>query len=128
MGTLANESFSIELQQLDAATDTARNQRTQWLLASPNPPNFFHQLINSVKKNVDRTTKRSTNGVFFSFLKGLFPILSWGRNYKCTMFKHDIMAGLTLASLCIPQVIIIKRKESFFISRVKVVQTFTRVI
>ncbi|KAK4352429.1 hypothetical protein RND71_027947 [Anisodus tanguticus] len=59
MGSLANESFNIELQQLDAANDTARKQRTQWLLTSPNPPS--------------------------------------------TKFKHDIMAGLTLASLCIPQ-------------------------
>ncbi|CAN4122238.1 unnamed protein product [Withania somnifera] len=109
MGSLANETFSIELGQLDAANDTARKQRINWLLTSPNPPSLCHQLINSVKKNVfphGKTTKQSRNGAFFSFLKGLFPILSWGRNYKGTKFKHDIMAGLTLASLCIPQIAI----------------------
>ncbi|KAK4341424.1 hypothetical protein RND71_039925 [Anisodus tanguticus] len=106
MGTLANENFNIELQQLDAANDTARKQRTQWLLTSPNPPSFCHELINTVKKIVlphGKTKKQSRNGAFFSFLKGLFPILSWGRNYKGTKFKYDIMAGLALASLCIPQ-------------------------
>ncbi|KAJ8541414.1 hypothetical protein K7X08_002230 [Anisodus acutangulus] len=106
MGSLANESFNIELQQLDAANDTARKQRTQWLLTSPNPPSFCHELINTVKKTVlphGKNIKQSRNGAFFSFFKGLFPILSWGRNYKGTKFKHDIMAGLTLASLCIPQ-------------------------
>ncbi|PHT50741.1 Sulfate transporter 2.1 [Capsicum baccatum] len=103
MGSLANESFSIELQQLDSACDTARNQRTHWLLTSPDPPTLCHQLIHSIKKNVGRTTKQSRKEAFFSFLKGLFPILSWGRNYKAAKFKHDIMAGLTLASLCIPQ-------------------------
>ncbi|XP_016440527.1 low affinity sulfate transporter 3 [Nicotiana tabacum] len=107
MGSLVNESFSIELQQLDAAsTDTARKERTQWLLTSPNPPSLCHELINTVKETVlphGKTTKQSRKGAFFSFMQGLFPILKWGRNYKATKFKHDLMAGLTLASLCIPQ-------------------------
>ncbi|KAK9110635.1 hypothetical protein Sjap_018695 [Stephania japonica] len=38
-----------------------------------------------------------------SVLQGLFPILQWCRAYKATKFKNDLMAGLTLASLSIPQ-------------------------
>ncbi|XP_024017554.1 sulfate transporter 2.1 [Morus notabilis] len=38
-----------------------------------------------------------------SIQQGIFPILSWGRDYKATKFKSDLMAGLTIASLCIPQ-------------------------
>ncbi|KAG6538411.1 hypothetical protein ZIOFF_003532 [Zingiber officinale] len=36
-------------------------------------------------------------------LQFLFPILDWGRNYNITKFKGDVIAGLTIASLCIPQ-------------------------
>nr|CAD55695.1 sulphate transporter [Aegilops speltoides] len=33
----------------------------------------------------------------------LFPVLDWARSYKFSMFKGDFVAGLTIASLCIPQ-------------------------
>ncbi|XP_029124283.1 sulfate transporter 1.3 [Elaeis guineensis] len=33
----------------------------------------------------------------------LFPIFEWGRGYNLVKFKGDIIAGLTIASLCIPQ-------------------------
>ncbi|KAG6482335.1 hypothetical protein ZIOFF_058966 [Zingiber officinale] len=36
-------------------------------------------------------------------LQFLFPILEWGRNYNLTKLKGDLIAGLTIASLCIPQ-------------------------
>ncbi|XP_073004199.1 sulfate transporter 1.2 [Typha latifolia] len=32
-----------------------------------------------------------------------FPILDWGRHYKLSNLKGDLIAGLTIASLCIPQ-------------------------
>ncbi|KAF5198721.1 Sulfate transporter 1.1 [Thalictrum thalictroides] len=33
----------------------------------------------------------------------LFPILQWGPNYSLKLFKSDIISGLTIASLAIPQ-------------------------
>ncbi|XAR53070.1 hypothetical protein NMG60_11021469 [Bertholletia excelsa] len=36
-------------------------------------------------------------------LQTFFPILEWGRNYNLSKFKGDLIAGLTIASLCIPQ-------------------------
>lgn len=35
----------------------------------------------------------------------VFPILEWGPNYSFKLFKSDIVSGLTIASLAIPQVI-----------------------
>ncbi|KAI9080473.1 hypothetical protein K1719_037587 [Acacia pycnantha] len=32
-----------------------------------------------------------------------FPILQWGPNYSLTLFKSDVVSGLTIASLAIPQ-------------------------
>lgn len=37
-------------------------------------------------------------------LRAVFPIFDWGRQYNFTKFKHDVIAGITIASLCIPQV------------------------
>ncbi|KAL6894574.1 hypothetical protein ACP4OV_008672 [Aristida adscensionis] len=36
-------------------------------------------------------------------LQYVFPVLDWGRHYNIGKFKGDLIAGLTLASLCIPQ-------------------------
>ncbi|OMO68171.1 sulfate anion transporter [Corchorus capsularis] len=35
--------------------------------------------------------------------QAIFPIFEWGRNYSLSKFKGDFIAGLTIASLCIPQ-------------------------
>ncbi|XP_077212940.1 sulfate transporter 1.3-like [Tasmannia lanceolata] len=40
---------------------------------------------------------------FFLGLQAIFPILEWGRHYNLQKFKGDLIAGLTIASLCIPQ-------------------------
>ncbi|OEL34867.1 High affinity sulfate transporter 2 [Dichanthelium oligosanthes] len=36
-------------------------------------------------------------------LQHVFPVLEWGRHYTLGKFKGDFIAGLTIASLCIPQ-------------------------
>ncbi|VAI18107.1 unnamed protein product [Triticum turgidum subsp. durum] len=40
---------------------------------------------------------------FMMGLEFLFPIFGWGRDYSLNKFKGDLIAGLTIASLCIPQ-------------------------
>jgi len=37
-------------------------------------------------------------------IEAIFPILSWGRSYSLAKLRGDLIAGLTIASLCIPQV------------------------
>ncbi|KAK1441625.1 hypothetical protein QVD17_07667 [Tagetes erecta] len=36
-------------------------------------------------------------------LQAIFPILEWGRSYNFNKFRGDLISGLTIASLCIPQ-------------------------
>ncbi|XP_020572401.1 sulfate transporter 1.3-like [Phalaenopsis equestris] len=50
-------------------------------------------------KNKKRTEQLVTG------LQYLFPILKWGREYNLIKLKGDVVAGLTVASLCIPQAI-----------------------
>ncbi|KZV39293.1 sulfate transporter 1 [Dorcoceras hygrometricum] len=40
---------------------------------------------------------------FLLGIQAIFPILDWGRRYEFSMFRADLIAGLTIASLCIPQ-------------------------
>jgi sulfate transporter 3 len=35
--------------------------------------------------------------------KYLFPVLEWAPGYSLSLFKSDLIAGLTIASLAIPQ-------------------------
>ncbi|KAL6511705.1 Sulfate transporter 1.2 [Orobanche gracilis] len=37
-------------------------------------------------------------------IRAVFPILDWARGYDLAKFRGDLIAGLTIASLCIPQV------------------------
>ncbi|TXG53858.1 hypothetical protein EZV62_019114 [Acer yangbiense] len=39
----------------------------------------------------------------FLGIQTLFPIFDWARDYNLSKFKGDFIAGLTIASLCIPQ-------------------------
>ncbi|XP_058223877.1 sulfate transporter 1.3-like [Rhododendron vialii] len=40
---------------------------------------------------------------FILGLQAIFPILEWAQSYNLTKFRGDLIAGLTIASLCIPQ-------------------------
>ncbi|XAR62189.1 hypothetical protein NMG60_11016853 [Bertholletia excelsa] len=87
----------------------------KWVLNSPEPPSLVEELVSSMKETLSVTpcgTKISSSShkaprarsvAVFSVLKALFPVLGWARNYKLSKFKRDLMAGLTLASLSIPQ-------------------------
>ncbi|WCJ44525.1 Sulfate transporter 1.1 [Euphorbia peplus] len=99
-----------ELQQIDeeANQNKRRTERANWLVNSPDPPGTFQDLFSSMKEVVFPHRKSSSKqtkprNFAVSFLHGLFPIFSWARNYRLSMFKNDFLAGLTLASLSIPQ-------------------------
>ncbi|KAM1013991.1 hypothetical protein TB2_043884 [Malus domestica] len=40
---------------------------------------------------------------FILGVQAIFPIFEWGRGYNLLKFRGDLIAGLTIASLCIPQ-------------------------
>ncbi|GLT43983.1 hypothetical protein SLA2020_179030 [Shorea laevis] len=81
-------------------------ERVQWVLNTPKPPGLGRELIETAfprGNNIPPLSKQSARKHIVSVLQATFPILSWGRKYKAVKFKNDLMAGLTLASLCIPQ-------------------------
>jgi len=107
-----------------------QTERSQWVLDSPNPPPLWKKLFSSVKETILPhgnkfcfSSKRKTiNGHALSCLQNLFPIISWLRDYKVSKFKDDLLAGLTLASLCIPQVFCFTNDVSVFFFPVQCIQ------
>ncbi|XVF64723.1 hypothetical protein PTKIN_Ptkin09bG0190200 [Pterospermum kingtungense] len=106
MGSLTNSGE--EQQQHVDLEDSGRTERAQWLMNSPEPPTLWQEFVSAVRRNVFPHGRKQYSSLAkgrsaISLLQGLFPILSWGRTYKVSKFKADLMAGLTLASLSIPQ-------------------------
>uniref|UniRef100_A0A9I9DFL3 STAS domain-containing protein n=1 Tax=Cucumis melo TaxID=3656 RepID=A0A9I9DFL3_CUCME len=84
--------------------------RAQWVANPPEPPGICRELIQWLCDAMfpDPTKlfplkNKTGTAVVGRLLKGVFPILCWGKSYNLGKFKNDILAGLTLASLCIPQ-------------------------
>lgn len=86
----------------------------------PNAP-YIHKVGVPPKQNLLKEFKSTVKETFFSDdplrpfkdqpksrklvlgLQAVFPILEWGRSYNLRKFRGDLIAGLTIASLCIPQ-------------------------
>ena len=129
--TETNTTFGVvELQQLDIdhddvvnQTDMIKRSSDHMVLNTPDPPTMLQELLSSVKQTIfphkpnnstnkkhssSSPSRRLSNSSSFRrlalFFQELFPILRWGRHYKLSKFKNDLMSGLTLASLSIPQV------------------------
>ncbi|XP_055807790.1 sulfate transporter 1.3-like [Solanum dulcamara] len=75
----------------------------------PPKPNLLKEITETVKetffhddplrnfKNQSKTKKLLLG------IQAVFPILDWGTSYNFSKFKGDLIAGLTIATLCIPQ-------------------------
>ncbi|XP_028755135.1 sulfate transporter 2.1 [Neltuma alba] len=84
--------------------------RSEWVLNAPEPPSLWRRFSDSLTKSVSHyrhklSSLRDQPGPkpVLSLLQEVFPILHWGRHYSLTKFRNDFLAGLTIASLCIPQ-------------------------
>ncbi|KAM7478951.1 hypothetical protein LguiA_027164 [Lonicera macranthoides] len=55
--------------------------------------------VDPMRRLKDQTLSRK----LLLLCQNIFPILEWGREYNFSKFRGDFIAGLTIASLCIPQ-------------------------
>ncbi|KAH9614660.1 hypothetical protein KSS87_023786 [Heliosperma pusillum] len=75
----------------------------------PSKQNLFKEFTNGIKETLfsddplRHFKDQSKSRKFVLGLQAVFPILEWGRGYNFNKFKGDLIAGLTIASLCIPQ-------------------------
>lgn len=110
MNSLPSDALNMRLTEDEHLhlEDTHQIERSKWMLNTPNPPPLWKKLITPIKNNklFSSSKKRTCNQNAFSFFSTLFPILNLFKNYDAFKFKDDFLAGLTLASLSIPQVFI----------------------
>ncbi|KAF8082238.1 hypothetical protein N665_0841s0005 [Sinapis alba] len=109
----SNPACMIQMSMANSGSSAAApvgQDRSKWLLDCPEPPSPWHELKTQVKesyltkaKKFKSLRKQPLPKRILFILEAVFPIFGWCRDYKLTMFKNDLMAGLTLASLCIPQ-------------------------
>ncbi|MED6181439.1 Sulfate transporter 2.1 [Stylosanthes scabra] len=78
-------------------------ERSHWVLSAPDPPTLSQQLLASLTQTYSSLTTQTLPNLLLSFLTSIFPVLHWGRYYNLAKFSKDFLAGLTIASLCIPQ-------------------------
>lgn len=85
-------------------------ERSEWVLNTPEPPSLWSHFSDSLTKTFTQCRQKLSSLTdqpgpkpLLSLLQALFPILHWGRHYTLTKFRSDLLAGLTIASLCIPQ-------------------------
>ncbi|CAI9781192.1 unnamed protein product [Fraxinus pennsylvanica] len=78
-------------------------------VAIPPPQPFVKSLKNNLKETFfpDDPLRQFKNQPpakrFILGLQYVFPIIEWGRKYSLEFFKADLIAGITIASLAIPQ-------------------------
>ncbi|KAK9272371.1 hypothetical protein L1049_002742 [Liquidambar formosana] len=110
--TLQTTMASMAIEPCTAAemADLEKNsqaEKAKWVMNAPEPPGLWCELMESIRDTCfpqgNKFSSLKKQQCAISVLVGLFPILHWCRNYKATKFKNDLLAGLTLASLCIPQ-------------------------
>ncbi|KAI3819356.1 hypothetical protein L1987_13185 [Smallanthus sonchifolius] len=78
-------------------------------VAIPPPQPFINSLKNTVKETLfpDDPLRQFKNQPpsrkFVLGVQYIFPIFNWASSYNLSFFKSDVIAGITIASLAIPQ-------------------------
>lgn len=118
MGGLPTDGEAETTKQIDMASlsasqrhnqNTTTLQHVQHKVGMPSKQNLFKEFTSTVKETffADEPLRhfkhQSSSRKFVLGLQAVFPILEWGKGYNFKKFRGDIIAGLTIASLCIPQ-------------------------
>ncbi|KAK4758324.1 hypothetical protein SAY87_019625 [Trapa incisa] len=86
-----------------------QNERQIHKVGVPPRQNLYKEFASTVKETLfaddplrpfkDQPRSRK----FILGVQTIFPIFDWGRSYNLHKFRGDLISGLTIASLCIPQ-------------------------
>jgi high affinity sulfate transporter 1 len=104
------ETKEMDIRSLSSSGYQAQNTPYIHKVGVPPKQNLFKEFKYTVKETLFsddpfRPFKdQSGSRKFILGMQAIFPILEWGRSYSLTKFRGDLIAGLTIASLCIPQV------------------------
>ncbi|XP_072992648.1 sulfate transporter 1.2-like isoform X2 [Typha latifolia] len=104
-----DESKEPDIASLSYSHHNTENARYVYKVGFPPKRNFIAEITDRVKETffaddpLHRYKDQPRSRKLMLGLQYFFPILEWGRHYNLGKFKGDLIAGLTIASLCIPQ-------------------------
>nr|AAK35215.1 sulfate transporter ST1 [Zea mays] len=97
----------------DVASRTSSHRRTEhghgYKVGVPPEKNLLAEISDAVKETffaddpLRQYKDQPRSKKIWLGLQHIFPVLDWSRHYSLGKFKGDFIAGLTIASLCIPQ-------------------------
>ncbi|XP_057973923.1 sulfate transporter 1.3 [Malania oleifera] len=112
MGDSSNEELKtkeMDIRSLSSSQNQMQNTLYIHKVGVPSKQNLLKEFTATVKETLfaddplrpfkDQPKSRK----FILGIQTVFPIVGWVRNYNLSKFKGDLIAGLTIASLCIPQ-------------------------
>lgn len=103
------DNKDTDIRSMPSSRNQGQSDRYVHKVAVPPKQNLFKEFKNTVKETFFaddplRSFKdQSKSRKFILGVQAIFPILEWSRNYSFKKFRGDLIAGLTIASLCIPQ-------------------------
>ncbi|CAB4297589.1 unnamed protein product [Prunus armeniaca] len=114
MASVHSNDEELETKEMDTRSmSSSRNhsQGTPYIHKVGLPPKqkLFKEFTNTIKETFFsddplRPFKHQPKSrKFILGVQAIFPIFEWGRGYNLLKFRGDLIAGLTIASLCIPQ-------------------------
>lgn len=101
----------VETKEMDIRSmPSSRHASLPYRVGVPPKQNLWTEFSSTVKETffsddpLHSFKDQSRSRKFVLGVQAVFPILEWGKRYDLKKFKGDLIAGLTIASLCIPQV------------------------
>ncbi|KAI3834103.1 hypothetical protein MKW92_008831 [Papaver armeniacum] len=100
--------FTNEKEQKSTEMDKG-NPSNVYKVGVPRQPDLMKEFTGGMKETFfsddpfRQFKGQSSSRKFVLAIQFVFPIFQWGRDYNLTKFKGDIISGLTIASICIPQ-------------------------
>ncbi|XP_022743483.1 sulfate transporter 1.3-like isoform X2 [Durio zibethinus] len=103
------ETKEMDIRSLSSSGRHVHNTQYLHKVGVPPKQNLFREFTATVKETffaddpLRHFKDQSRSRKLILGIQAVFPILEWGRSYSWRKFIGDLIAGLTIASLCIPQ-------------------------
>lgn len=103
------QTKEMDIRSLSSSHRHSQSERYIHKVGVPPKQNLFKEFRETLKETffADDPLRpfkdRSRSQKFILGIQTIFPIFEWGRKYNLKKLRGDLIAGLTIASLCIPQ-------------------------